>query len=264
MSATDRIAALKRGSNHADPPNRFDYKATQLLSLRGATPATHSNRTYFHKPFDQGSLGSCVAMAVAQGLYSSLRRQGFPAKVASRLAIYYLARATHKMQKYDTGTHIRAAFQMLNKFGFADEELWPYVIANFAKMPPTKVFSAGFDKSAAKKLTKYWRIHETGFERKQAVKSALSQGYAIAYGMDVDEDFVRSPALTAWDGPTGPIIGGHAMCFVGYDEVGPESINSWGDKWSGDGFYRMTWEALMHIPRDIWVCEQAPPPKPKA
>lgn len=263
MSDTDRIDAVKRGSYHVDPPSRFDYPATQLLSLHGVTPTTYFGRLNYHAPFDQGNIGSCVAQAVAQGLYSSLRRRGYDAKVASRLAIYYLARATHKMQKYDTGTHIRAAFQMLNKFGFADEVLWPYVTENFAQMPPTKVFSAGFDKSAAKKLTKYWRIHETGFARKQAVKSALSQGYAVVYGMDVDEDFVRARFNGAWDGPTGDIIGGHAMCFVGYDEVGPESINSWGKQWNGDGFFRMTWSALMGVPRDVWVCEQAPPPKTK-
>ncbi len=214
---------------------------------------------------DQGNLGSCVAQAVADAIYASHMRQFMAGglsleqahqvcQLASRLAIYYLARATHKMQRYDVGTYIRAAFQILLKFGFARESDWPYIVSRFADMPPTKIFRGGIDQ---KEPTEYHRIFESGEARCDAVKLALAHGHAVVVGFDVDDAFTAHDFDRVWDGPTSPIVGGHAVVLGSYDEVGPEAKNSWKD-WSGDGWARFSWRAVRDHLRDLWVLRHSP------
>jgi len=206
------------------------------------------------EPFDQGNIGSCVAQAVAKALWCSHAQQTATPQPASRLAIYYLARATHHMQHFDTGTYIRAAFQILNTFGFAPELEWPYQTHDFAKMPPTRLFQRAIDQT---KGARYHRIFESGDARCDAVKLALSHGHSVVFGTDVDDAFTAYDFDHTWDGPTTAINGGHAMAWGSYNAIGPEAINSWGS-WSKDGWARFTWGAVKNHCRDLWVVQHAP------
>lgn len=240
--------------DHRDHDHAFDKVVAP--ALRGAVPLT-APRLPFHAPLDQGNLGSCVAHAVVQALFAAharhLEQSGQPL-LASRLAIYYFARAVAKMQSFDSGTYIRTAIMVLNLFGFAPETDWPYDEARFAEMPPTSVFQGGIDQRVG---ASYHRIFENGDARCDAVRLAISNGHAVIFGLDVDDTFLAYDFDAVWDGPTSPIVGGHAMVLGSYDEDGPELLNSWGS-WSEDGWARMSWHALKTYARDLWVVDSVP------
>ena len=257
MNAAQRLEVVRRGSCLADPPDHRD-RPFGAVSRYLSSPPPAIPRLPTHNPFDQLSLGSCVAQAIVMALYTAQRARGaMPPHIASRLAVYYLARATHGMQRYDSGTYNRAGFWALNHFGFAPERLWPYQIRRFAQMPPTRLFWGAFDQSAKRAVVEYRRITSRGLARCHEIRLALAAGWPVVFGLDIDERFMVG-RQDLWTGPTSPIVGGHAMMWGGYNEVGPEAINSWGAKWSGDGWFRMTWQAAGLYPRDLWAVRLAP------
>jgi hypothetical protein len=196
---------------------------------------------------------------VAKGVYVSHRSQGVEKPEAlSRLALYALARATHRMMPFDTGTYIRAAFQVLNALGFAPESEWPYDTGRFAQMPPTAVFRAGFDTS--EKPARYYRIFEQGDARCDAVKQAIANGHGVVFGADVGRKFTSNSfdPTKPTDPRAGERAGGHAMLLVAYDAEGVTLINSWGLGWGASGFCKVSWEFIANGMRDVWVVEHAP------
>lgn len=251
-----------------DPPDDRDLLATSTGGPANATqpmPAAASCVQQLGDVLDQGHLGSCVAQATAKVLYASLVRQHLTQQNAeapelpSRLAIYYLARASHQMQHFDSGTFLRAAFQILNRFGFCPEDVWPYHVARFSEMPPTRAFRLSFDQ---RKPTVYWRIFETGNDRLDAVRRSIAAGYPVAFGTRVSHDFVRGGvAGKVWDAPAiSDAAGGHAMVFSDYASDGSFGVlNSWGTGWSDDGWCRFSESYVTaEVTRDLWVAEHAP------
>jgi C1A family cysteine protease len=244
-----------------DPPKvpgeKPDWLATARLSLPPA-PDAASCKGHLGAVLDQERLGSCVWQAIAKLLWSSHVRQGIASpKLCSILAGYYISRAYAGTERYDSGTHLRTGFRALNKFGFCPEDEWPYLIGRFAEMPPTNAFRKAFDQ---KDPTDYYRIHETGNERLDAIKRAIAVGLPVAFGTDVSRAFCDGELGKVWDHPTGEIAGGHAMVLSGYDGDVFDVLNSWGEGWGDGGWGRMSadyvaWEGT----RDLWVAKHAPP-----
>jgi hypothetical protein len=255
-----------------DPYSEADkLYAFNLLGLKAA-PSEHTLEFYLGEALTQGGLGSCVAQAVAKAIWASHAQNpavGVP-KLASRLAIYYLARATHGMTKWDSGTHIRAAFQILNRFGFAVEELWPYTdskqvvingLAKFQMMPPTRVFRGGYDQALKNKPAVYRRILESGYERVDQVKEAIYAGFPVIFGTQVSKTFRRDAAIGhVLDPPTGNFAGGHAMVIGAYTPHGAHVLNSWGKDFGNNGWVWLSWDYIAApITRDLWTVRHAPP-----
>ena len=244
-----------------DPPDERDLHFDKLQIADGwlAAPDEASVAHLLHEPFNQGNIGSCVAQSVAQALFVSHSHQGVTPKVASRLAIYWLARATHRMQHFDSGTFIRAAFQVLNKFGFAAEESWTYSTKRFADKPPFKVFALAYDQSSGRRPAIYWRIWGDGQSRVDQVKSAIANGFAVVFGTDVGRAFLDHRGTGIINPLAGERVGGHAMVFCGYEAGSCRLINSWGKSWGDRGYADVPWDFVADGARDVWVVEHAPP-----
>lgn len=265
MSLGNRLGYLP------DPPKKRgespDWDAAALSLGAVDLPERHSNREWFRAPFDQGGLGSCTAQAVAMAIYVSHRRQGILNPIiCSRLALYYLGRATHGMTHFDSGTFIRAVIEILNLLGFSVESLWPYEPDRFAEQPPTDVFKYGIDQTSDRTPTAYWRIYQTGHARVAAVKRAVANGDVIVFGTDVSRAFIsrRGPADGAVVDPPTPaqVAGGHAMCIGGYDDAlaAFDVISSYGDEWADEGWCRLSYDYIAwEKTRDLWIIRHAPP-----
>ena len=252
-------------------PARIDF-ATQV-----------DKHDLLHPILDQGKLGSCVAHTVVQVIYVAHRLLGITnPKILSRLALYWLCRAAAtpgrdvELTKWDIGTHIRVAFQILNRFGFCPEEAFPYSDSKVGELdgkapyqtqPPVMSFMRSFDQ---KSPTRYRRIFGTGSDRIQAVKAFLATQGVLAFGTEVSEDFVdnKLPLHGPVGPPTGPIAGGHAMTLCGYDGDGFLVANSWGTDWGGvgprmgapPGYFWMDVDWLASdVVRDIWGAEHTAP-----
>jgi C1A family cysteine protease len=243
-----------------DPPKlpgqTPDHSAVPHLAAT-AIPHSASVRQY-SRVLDQGDLGSCVANAGFQAVLVSHGRQGVAnPELGSRLMGWYLAKATHGEADKDTGTFLRAFFDMLNKFGFCPESKWPYDVARFAEMPPAAAFRAAFDQHSP---TVYQRINSAGPARGDDIKRAIAAGYAVAFGTLVANDIFDLNSYSPVPAPIGkPIAGGHALCVVGYEGDAFEIINSWGKDFCNEVY---CWFSLQYMEweetTDLWIVQQAP------
>lgn len=261
---TNRLGWRPDPSKAPDEKPDVAFEDVRLAAKR--MPLSFSLRPWIPNVLDQGALGSCTAHAVAQALRISQIRQGSDVDIelASRLWIYYLARATTGETMLDAGTYLRACFDVIRKLGFPPESAWPYddstsgKRAPFRTMPSTSAFRLAHDQM---RPTTYRRITSTGGERLETIRRALAAGFAVTFGTDVDDAFVEG--RHGFVSPVGSMlrhsVGGHAMLVVGYNDDGSfEVCNSWGSAWGRDGFFDASPE-LIEEASDLWTVERAPP-----
>lgn len=239
-----------------------DFKAERAL---GAAPVTFSLAELVLKVLDQGQLGSCVSNATAQALRMRLVAQGVSAPpLPARLMIYYLARAVDHATSVDAGTYPRVAMEILNKFGFAPESLWPYSDKNdssakdpFKLMPTMEVFQAAFDQHAP---TKYVRITSSGNQRLVDLKTAIAGGFPVIFGCNVSEAFCQGDfdASKPLDPPAAKdSAGGHCMIFEGYDGDDLTVLNSWSEDFGEKGRIKFSPKYLAACD-DLWAIDHTP------
>lgn len=270
---------MRRGLGYYPDPDdindlKFAYSAPHGLHLASSADNTH----LLHRTLDQGQIGSCVSHAVAQVIYAAHKLLGITdAKLLSMMALHWLCRAAAtpgsdvSLTKWDIGTHIRVAFQILARFGFCPAEAFPYSDskegeldgrAPFQMQPPSMAFMRSLDQ---KKGSSYHRIHELGDGRVRAVKAASADGRVIAFGSKVTEAFTDGKLGTGPVGPpTGDIAGGHAMAIVGFDGDRFLVQNSWGEGFQGhDAPPGMFWMDIDWLTskelRDLWWAKHVPP-----
>lgn len=204
---------------------------------------------------DQGNLGSCTGNASTSAMEIVTK---IPA--LSRLFAYYNGRALEGTVKEDAGAMIRDVVKGIGKYGVSTEPLWPYDISKFAKKPPTKAYSNGVANRS--KISSYNRVLDLN-----GLKTALAQGLPVIFGFSVPQYFEEQRvAETGWvpfPQPTDPIIGGHAVLAVGYDErpsATPEAFvwvrNSWGPNWGIQGYFKMPYQwfqSSLRLTDDMWT-----------
>lgn len=192
----------------------------------------------------------------------------------SRLFAYYLARSFEGTVKEDAGANIRDIFRAINKFGFCGEHAWPYSDntqsgAPFSHMPPADAFREAYDQrlsaqNLAANVIDYALIRETGEARKNAIKLAVSQRHLVVFGTLITEGFCSDMSANNGE-PIAPpldlkdIAGGHCMAIGGYDERGPDIINSWSEAFGKKGWCKFTWDYMTwHETTDLWIVRRAP------
>lgn len=265
-----------------DPRDRSASKALRVTSAPARVP-----RSRFTKTLDQGGLGSCTTNAAAQAVRAEMLREfvreGWSLEEAqkrveflSRLWGYYFARAITHDTGEDTGTYIRNVFKVLAKLGFPFESVWPYSDdasreGRFRKMPGADAVRQAYDRrvradNAQLAVVSYSRITSAGNVRVAEVKKALSEreGRLVVFGTSVTNAFCTDMSANGGkpiEPPTNgkDIAGGHAMVWGGYDEDGPDTLNSWGDEFGDDGWFKMSWDYVAwDATQDLWVVESAP------
>jgi C1A family cysteine protease len=237
-----------------------DWSFTAFAAGRfGAPPPADDLSSLVVDVLDQGNLGSCVLNSAFQAIRMRHVAQGVHApKLGSRLMGYYLARAVDHLTAVDSGTYLRTAFEVLNKFGFCSEDVWPYNDGPelFMRMPNSKAFHDAFDLHAP---TVYRRISTTGNDRILDVKRAIAGGFPVCFGCAVDNAFTHGnfdPAEPLMP-PRADIAGGHAMTIIGYSGDVFRVLNSWSSDFGVDGRVYFSPEYVMEA-QDLWIVEHAP------
>lgn len=201
-------------------------------------------------PLNQGSLGSCVANAIATAVhYQRIIQTSTLGWSLSRLLLYYNARAAQGWEASDTGSYIRDAIKTISKEGYSVEHRWPYVVSKFAEKPPAKVY----EDAKKHKAILYRRVQPTLDD----MRGCLAEGTPFVFGFTVYSNFpwtgngdVPMPTLEEFR------EGGHAVCAVGYnDSTRMISFqNSWGPTWGNHGRGRIPYEYLTNpgLADDFW------------
>ena len=242
------------------PASAVSYKAS-ISQL----PKKVDLRPYMTKIEDQGNVGSCTANAVA-GAYEYIvkRTENLDEDYdASRLFIYYGARAMRGNQNKDSGSVISDAIKLLTETGVCSEYTWPY--SDDKKVVFCKPNTDAYSEANEHKITETEHINTD----LKSWKSALAEGYPIIFGTKLFQSFDQQrkkgfvPTPSAADQQRGA-HGNHAMLCVGYSDVDIVFIvrNSWGTNWGDNGYCYMSYDYLMnknYNHGDSWIIRAADP-----
>lgn len=208
-------------------------------------PPSVDLRSVMPKVYDQGSLGSCTAHAIA-----ALVEVKSKIKMPSRLFLYFNERVMIDTVLEDSGAMLRDGLKSVNKQGICEEAICPYLISKFTDKPLEIAYQNAIEHTA----TQYTAIPQT----ENGLKTALVAGLPIAFGFMVKESLMN----VAEDGiykPKGKVLGGHAVAIVGYNDATKTFIvrNSWGKKWGNNGYFTMPYKEVLNpeISMDFWVIQ---------
>lgn len=226
-----------------DVPDFHDLHFTPTPHVIANLPKSADLRQHAPFPMDQGSLGSCTgnAIACAHMILQDIEHQ----KVTdiSRLFIYYNERAIEGSIQSDYGAQIRDGFKVIAKYGAAAEKLCPYHIKDF-RVKPSK---AAYDDALKRQALKYERLDNTNID---ILKSCLAEGFPFVFGFAVyssfEDRYTASTGIMAMPKAKEKMLGGHAVCAVGYNDAKRHFIirNSWGDAWGFRGDFFMPYDFI--------------------
>lgn len=232
-----------------------------------ARPPAGNLASQFPPAYDQGSLGSCTANAIAAAVQHARRVHSKPDDfIPSRLFIYYQERKMEQTIYTDSGAQIRDGIMSVARVGVCAESKWPY--DGIGGDPVTHVFPQNAraiqEPPAAllKEAEQYKTISYAPLTQDVAVlETCLAGGYPFIFGFTVYDNFSDETKLLKKPGPPDRITPyGHAVLAVGYDS-GKRTFrvrNSWGTDANDGGYFDMEYDYVLNsgLTSDFWVVYQ--------
>lgn len=231
----------------------LDPTIRSLLGARMRDATAHTLENHITELWDQGQTSSCVGFAFARGVQIRCAALGTPIVRPSATAIYTAALAIERKlyggdardPLEDRGSQPRLAVQGMTEWGIPADSQWP--VGGF---DPEKVVDEPtmdmLQNASLFELHQYYRIDTLGATRLDDVRRAISAGYPVVIGAQVDKAFEQydgKSVLTAAN--PNSLVGGHMTCLVGWTDSGLfRWVNSWGNGW-GDGGMFTTDEAYL-------------------
>jgi C1A family cysteine protease len=231
-----------------DIPDTRDYLYKRLLTditipvqvdLRATCPPVE----------DQGNLGSCTANALAGNLEFLEIKSNALFWDISRLFIYYNERKIEGDVQFDNGAQLRDGIKSLVTYGYCSEKRIPYDITKFTKRPSCVAYM----EAKKNKISSYYSL-----QTMDEMNHCIANGYPFVFGFDVFESFespeVAHTGIVPIPGLEERMLGGHAVCAVGYDQDKKWFIvrNSWGTDWGDQGYCYMPFDYVIKHANDFW------------
>jgi hypothetical protein len=258
---------IRRYNAHPSTPDRRDFMATIVSPARlAAIPDVIDMRTIpgrMPPVVDQGDEGSCTGNGWAGAFDIQLAAQGLPWLSPSRQFIYRAERVIEGDVTQDGGAQVRTGAKVLSIAGAPPESMWPYLPANFSKLPPTNVFAV----ARRHRITRYERVAATP----EAIFAELAGGAAVVLGFTVFESFesdaVAQTGVLHMPVKGERVLGGHCTVFVGGHITSrtPTALvdgallvrNSWGPGWGQGGYFTMPFGYLhKRLVSDCWAIRE--------
>lgn len=235
-----------------DSVDERDYKVSRTTT---ASPTAVDMSHKIATVYDQGSLGSCTANAIA----AAMQFLNHNKQALSRLFIYYNERALEGTVSEDAGAQIRDGIKSVNKMGVCAESLWPYKESAFSIKPPPNAYKKALSDIAVS----YRSIDNRNLD---LICQQLALGYPIVAGFVVYDSFesdevartgiVPMPNKAAGEQE----VGRHAVLIVGYDSVSQrfKCLNSWGIGWGQAGFFTIPFKYFtdLTLASDFWQIDK--------
>jgi hypothetical protein len=218
---------------------------------------------------DQGQWGSCTAFAMRYAYLLWLLKKNFTIIEPSVAFLYARSRLLifPSSSLRDSGSTTSATVHVMRTRGLPSASQWPYSAPNVFAIPPSfpsnttpqvaGISSAyvGASSYPGFKLLPVVRASHTKLQWQNQAEyfvSEINAGRAILISINCYSNFISTAMLTSGvvPMPSGSLIGGHAICLVGYvkGQTPDSSIftfyNSWG---LYSGFYNNT-QGLFSIP----------------
>jgi C1A family cysteine protease len=191
---------------------------------------------------DQGTRGTCVAHASTAAAEHYWGSAGQVVDL-SRQFLYWDCKQ-HDGHPQEEGTWIGVAMPQLQADGCCLEATWPYVpdpiAGNESQDPPP---AAAVPQAVPYRIPAFHQLSPTSL---QDIKGELAAGRCVAFSIPVFNSWYQNDEVTRTGEIVNPIpnendSGGHAMCFVGYEDMPDEAAlgggrfylrNSWNGYWA--------------------------------
>ena len=216
----------------------------KLVDLRSTCPAI----------YNQDKLGSCTANAIAAAYeYDDIKQNEKDVFIPSRLFIYYNERKIEGSIDTDSGAEIRDGIKSISVDGVCSEDMWKYDITKFTECPTQECY----DDAKNHKSIEYKRVVQS----LEQLKQCLIEGFPFIFGFNVYSSFETQEVADTGDMPMPKedeeLLGGHAVCAVGFDDNRRVFIvrNSWGDSWGDKGYFYMPYAFITNTSQcsDFWT-----------
>jgi C1A family cysteine protease len=234
-----------------------DYLLTLNLHPEVKIPVSVDLRSKCPPVFDQGAEGSCTGNAgvAARMMLNNIHT------MLSRAFLYFEERNLEGSTDEDSGAQMRDICKALQKFGVCEEPFMPYVVGQYST-PPTK---EAISNAVKYKIKNYKALSSLN----QIKEYVATHQLPVLIGMEVYESMesaeVAKTGLLPMPADGEQLLGGHAVCCVGYDDSPIKGAdiaghliirNSWGSGWGQDGYFMMPYEYVNDkYSFDFWVLE---------
>jgi C1A family cysteine protease len=194
---------------------------------------------------DQGREGSCTGFSLSTAREIRGRQTVWPDAVFSPAFIYYQERVIEKQTHFDSGAMIRDGLKVLRHQGVCLESDMPYRAGDFETAP---------EKAAITDAKQYVISQYASVRGIFSAQQALVNLQPVIFGIAVYESFeeVGPDGMVPMPKPSEAMLGGHAICAVGYhaDATIPgggyfDLMNSWGKGAGKGGHYYLPFAYVM-------------------
>lgn len=200
---------------------------------------------------DQLHLGSCVGQAIV-GAFELMVNKLYSDRFIdlSRLFVYYNARLYDNLVDEDVGAYMRDGIKAVKEYGVCSEQLWPYNVQKFSTAPGVDCYIEAKNRI----IRRYYRVRSS-----EDVVNAVNENYPVVISMSVYNSFydleLPGRAVLALPQLWEEMIGGHAVCIVGYDLAKKQFTcrNSFGLDWGDQGYFYMPFSYVTNNVWDSWI-----------
>ncbi|MEU4089748.1 C1 family peptidase [Streptomyces aureus] len=234
------LAALKAHHHAFKYATKAELNALAPLTRKGAAPASADLTAYALSPGNQGPVGSCVTWATGYSGYGVLmNEQGIGGSPMAPMFVYsQIARGN------DQGTYAGVALPMEQSQGIDTKSHYWQGDFDYTTQPDADERA----NAARYRLSGFTELPVSGQAARSAIEDAISRGMPVPIGFSVHESFEDLNSVTAANysylpGNSGsdPVIGGHEVTIVAYNDRGVKIENSWGRNWGAGGFFTVPW-----------------------
>ena len=218
-----------------------DAREAGLLGARAALAASLDLRKSWWGVGDQGNTGSCVGWASTDGVARHMFVSAARLPQATTLSPRFTWMACKETDQFTSrpetmiegaGTTLKAAVDILRKYGAVPEALLPFKITTTMYTGNANTFYAT---AATRKIAAYFNLQRN----LPNWRAWLAQHGPILVGLNVDSTWDNATAtggkLDTFQPAT--VRGGHAVALVGYTADKRFIVrNSWGTAWGDKGF----------------------------
>lgn len=236
-----RICNLMPSTKTENDWNYDSAVQANAVAAPAALPASVDLRAPWWGIGDQEHTGSCVGWASTDSIARYHMVKAGRLAQNARLSPRFAWMASKETDEFNVrpetfiegaGTSLKAAMDILRKYGSVPEAMLPFHIATNMYLGDENVFYAT---AASRKIASYFNLQKNFANWRNWL---ATQG-PVMVGLNVD---------ATWDGAKathglldvfqpGTIRGGHAVALVGYRADGRFIVrNSWGTAWGDNGF----------------------------
>jgi C1A family cysteine protease len=245
MNTQVKIAGWK-----PDLPDHRDVSYIAPPEILSNLPTSVDLRQDWPPVYDQGTLNSCTAFAIAGAYQMELNNLGNNQFVPSTLFIYFNERVAELAANLDSGACLRDGLKSLVNVGVCSDACWPYCPGEVLQKPFQSCYLSAADNVIAGFLSIACDLN--------TLKACLAEGHPFVFGFSMFASFsdaqptgiIQMPLLD--DSPSGS----HAVVAVGYDDTSEVFIarNSFGPNWGDHGYITMPYKYLTDgLSDDFWT-----------